>query len=54
MEAELDHNNLIRDILHMQWNLKVQNISNYFLEMALQVYINLHHNDLHRDLADKD
>ena len=39
LEEELDHNNLIRDILLMLWNLKVQNIPNYSLEMALQVYI---------------
>ena len=39
LEPELGHSDLIRDILPMQWNLKVQHISNYFLGMALQVYI---------------
>ena len=39
LEVELGHNDLIRDILHMQWNLKVQHIPNYSLGMALQVYI---------------
>ena len=38
-EAELGHSDLIRDILLMQWNLKVQPIPNYSLGMALQVYI---------------
>ena len=35
LEVELSHNDLIRDILPMQWNLKVQHIPNYFLEMPL-------------------
>ena len=41
LEVELDHNNLIKNISPMQWNLKVQLTSIYFLEMALQVYIKL-------------
>ena len=39
LEVELGHNDLIRDISLMQWNLKVQLIPNYSLGMALQVYI---------------
>ena len=38
-KAELDHNNLIKNILPMCWSLKVQLIPNYSLEMALQVYV---------------
>ena len=41
LKVELDYNNLIRNISPMQWNLKVQPISNYFFEMALQVYIKI-------------
>ena len=51
LEAELGHNDLIRNILPMQWNLKVQPTSNYSLGMALQVYIELGHNDLLKDLS---
>ena len=39
LEVKLSHINLIRNILPMQWNMEVQPTSNYFLEMALQVYI---------------
>ena len=41
LEAELGHNDLIRNISPMQWNLKVQPISNYSLEIGLQVYIKI-------------
>ena len=34
-KVELGHNDLIRDTLPMQWNLKVQLTPNYSLEMAL-------------------
>ena len=54
LEAELDHNDLIRDISLMQWNLKVQHIPNYSLRWPYRSISNLGHNDLHRDLADKD
>ena len=37
----------------MQWNMEVQPTSNYSLVMALQVYIELGHADLLRDLAVK-
>ena len=53
-EAELDYSYLIRNILLMQWNLKVQVTPNYFLEMALYVYVLIGHSDLLGDLADKD
>ena len=38
----------------MQWNLEVQFVPNYFLEMALHVYVLISHNDLLGDSADKD
>ena len=41
LEVELDYNDLIRNILPMLWDLKIQPISNYSLEMALQVYIKI-------------
>ena len=34
-KVELGHNDLIGDILLMQWNLKIQVIPNYSLGMAL-------------------
>ena len=39
LEAELGHSDLIRSISLMQWNLKVQVTPNYFLGMALYVYV---------------
>ena len=41
LEVELDHIDLIRNILPMQWNMKVQPTSKYFLGMALQVYLQI-------------
>ena len=38
-QVELGHNDLIGNILPMQWNLKVQLTPNYSLGMALQVYV---------------
>ena len=38
---ELGYVNLIRNILLMQWNMEVQPTSNYFLEMALPVYLRI-------------
>ena len=54
LEAKLGHINLIRNILPMQWNMEVQPTSNYFLEMALQVYVKLGHVNLIGDLAVRD
>ena len=54
LEVKLGHIDLIRNIWPMQWNMEVQPTSNYFLGMALQVYIKLGHADLLRDLAVRD
>ena len=51
---KLGHIDLVRNISPMQWNMEVQPTSNYLLEMTLQVYIKLGHDDLHRDLAVRD
>ena len=40
-EVELGHTNLIRNSLLMQWNMEVQDTSNYFLDMGLQEYIKI-------------
>ena len=41
VELKLGHSNLIRNILPMQWDIEIQPTSNYFLEMALHVYIKI-------------
>ena len=41
LKMKLDHADLIRNILLMQWNLEVQPTSNYSLGMALQDYIGI-------------
>ena len=41
LEVELGHINIISNISFMQWNLEVQPTSNYFIEMALQVYLRI-------------
>ena len=38
---ELDYADLIRNSLHMWWNMEVQDTSNYSLGMALQDYIEI-------------
>ena len=41
LQAELGHVDLIRNILPMHWNRKVQLTSKYSLGMALQVYLEI-------------
>ena len=41
LQGEIGHIDLIRNILPMQWNWKVQLISKYSLEMALHVYLEI-------------
>ena len=41
LQVELGYIDLIRNILPMWWNRKVQIISKYSLEMALQVYLEI-------------
>ena len=41
LQAELDYIDLIRNILPMQWNRKIQLTSKYFLGMALHVYFKI-------------
>ena len=41
LKAKLGHINLIRNISPMQWNMEVQLTSNYFLGMALHIYIKI-------------
>ena len=41
LQARLYHIDLIRNILPMQWNMKVQLTSKYSLGMALQVYLKI-------------
>ena len=41
LQVKLDHFDLIRNILPMQWNRKVQLTSKYFLGMALHVYLKI-------------
>ena len=41
LEVELNYADLIRNSLLMQWNMEVQDTSNYFLEMGLQEYIEI-------------
>ena len=41
LKVELGHIDLIRNISPMQWNMKVQPTSKYFLGMALQVYLEI-------------
>ena len=49
--AKLSHSNLIRNISPMWKNMEVQLTSNYFLGVALQIYIKISHVDLIGDLA---
>ena len=39
LQEKLSHLDLIRDILPMQWNWKVQLTSKYSLDMALHIYL---------------
>ena len=41
LQAKLDHTNLIRNILPMQWNRKVQLTTKYSLEMVLYIYLEI-------------
>ena len=41
MEVELDHIDLIRNSSCMQWNMEVQDTSNYSLGIGIQEYIEI-------------
>ena len=41
LQAKLGHLDLIRNILPMQWNWKVQLTSKYSLGMALHIYLEI-------------
>ena len=41
LQVKLGHLDLIRNILPMQWNWKVQLTSKYSLEMALHIYLEI-------------
>ena len=51
LEAELGHNDLIRNISPMQQNLKVQPTSNYSMGWPYRSISELGHNDLIKDLS---
>ena len=54
LQVELGHADLIRNILPMQWNRKVQLTSKYSLGMPYMSILKLGHNDLFKDLLCED
>ena len=49
LQVKLGHVDLIRNILPMPWNRKVQLTSKYSWGMALHVHLKIRHNDLSKD-----